>query len=71
MVNETLFESRSSTMAKNFFVENKNYVKPYLTLSDFHKNWTEAKADCVECVDGWVQKWSNSSNFFAVESNLS
>ena len=56
----------SLTMAKKRFAENKNYVKPYLTLSDFYKKWSEAK---VYCVDGWVWKLLNSSNFFAVESN--
>ena len=55
-------------MAKKNFAENKNYVKPYLTLSNFHRNWTEAK---VYCVDGWVKKLLNSSNFWGVESNLS
>ena len=39
------------TMAKKNFAENKIYVKPYLTLSDFHRNWTDA---WVYCVDGWV-----------------
>ena len=46
-----VWPSKLITMAKKDFAENKNYVKPYLTLSDFHKDWTIAK---VYCVAGWV-----------------
>ena len=35
-VNES--ENQRITMAKKNFAENKNYVKPYLTLSNFHRN---------------------------------
>ena len=63
----SLFSINTNYGKKNF-AENKNYVKPYLTLFDFHGNWNEAK---VYCVDRWVKKLLNSSNFWGVESNLS
>ena len=68
---------KSLTMAKKNFAENKNDVKLYLTLSDFHKNWTEAKVyeilkflDALHREEEAQERDQTRNALFIIEANM-